>query len=131
MAEAWLLELERTLAESELGVAVVTVASVARRGLVLDEDELRAAARRALFVLAAGGDPARGLDLNGPAVSTLAADLDAPERREALEAGLQQLRADAAGLPHVSEAVNALLDAPETAWRAFACALLAEQLAED
>ena len=82
-------------------------------------------------MLAAGGDPSRGLDLDGPAVLGLASDLDAPERREALEDGLFRLLEDAKGLPHVSEAVRGLLAAPDLAWRAYACSLLAEELAED
>ena len=96
----------------------------------LDEDEVNAATRRALFVLAAGGDPARGLDLNGSAVTRLADDLADDERRAALARGLNALRAGTAGLPHLSETVHALIDAPETAWRAYACSLLAEELAE-
>ena len=53
-------------------------------------DELRAATRRAQLVLAAGGDPHRGLDLDGPAVERLAEELDSTERRAALEHGLAQ-----------------------------------------
>ena len=82
-------------------------------------------------MLAAGGDPSRGLDLDGPAVQTLASDLDAPDRRETLEDGLFRLLEDATGLPHASEAVRALLAAPDLAWRAYACSLLAEELAGD
>lgn len=126
--EPWLDHLEATLANVELAVAVVTAAAVAGRDVAIDEDELRGAARRAVFVLAAGGDPERGLELDGPAVSTFARDIDTGGRREALEAGLERLAAAATGLPHVSETVRGLLDAPETAWRAFACSLLAEEL---
>ena len=61
----------------------------------------------------------------------LAGDLDAPERREALEDGLFRLLEVGKGLPHVSEAVRALLAAPDLAWRAYACSLLAEELADD
>ncbi len=131
MREAWLDQLEALLAGADEATAVVTVASVAGRELELDPDELRGAGRRALLVLAAGGDPSRGLDLDGPAVLGLASELDAPERREALEDGLFRLLGDAKGLPHVSEAVQALLATPDVAWNAYACSLLAEQLAED
>jgi hypothetical protein len=130
MREAWLDQLEALLVESDEATAVVTVASVAGRALELDPEEVRGAGRRALLVLAAGGDPSRGLDLDGPAVLGLASDLDAPERREALEDGLFRLLEDAKGLPHVSEAGQALLAAPDLAWRAYACSLLAEELAE-
>jgi hypothetical protein len=129
--EPWLVELERLASEADLATALVTVASVAGRDVPIGDDETRAAGRRALLVLASGGDPSRGLDLHGPAVERLAAELDAPERRSALATGLVRLRDDTIGLRHVSEAIKALIDAPETAWRAYAAAVLAEQLAED
>ena len=131
MREAWLDQLETLLAGADEATAVVTVASVAGRELELDPDELRGAGRRALLVLAAGGDPSRGLDLDGPAVLGLASELDAPERREALEDGLFRLLDDAKGLAHVSEAARGLLAAPDLAWHAYACSLLAEELGED
>jgi hypothetical protein len=129
--EPWLEQLEELLAGADDAVAVTTVASVAGRAIELDEDELRASARRALLVLASGGDPSRGLDLDGPAVSRLADELDEPERRGALEDGLFRLLEVSTGYPHVSESVRALLAAQDVAWRAYACSLLAEQLAED
>jgi hypothetical protein len=129
--EPWLEQLEELLAGAEEAVAVTTVASVAGRRIELDEGELRAAARRALLVLTSGGDPTRGLDLDGPAVSRLAEELDEPERRDALEDGLFGLLEGSTGFAHVSETVRALLAAREVAWRAYACSLLAEQLAED
>jgi hypothetical protein len=110
-------------------VVVVTLAAVAGSAIEVDDEELRSAGRRALLVLAAGGDPHRGLDLRGPAVGELAAELDHPERRTKLADALGRLRSDVAGLPHVSEALQALLADPETAWRAYACSVLAEQLA--
>ena len=131
MPEPWLADLERTLAEDAddtLAVGVVVLASVAGAVVVLDEDERHGAVRRALLLLAAGGDPNRGLDLNGRAVAALAADLDEPERRQALLSALSGLATDAEGLPHVCEALHALADAPEVAWRAYACSLLAQEL---
>lgn len=75
----WLLDLERSLAErggpEDLAVALVVLASVAGARVPIGEDEVRAAARRALLLLAAGGDPERGLDLDGRPVSALADDL--------------------------------------------------------
>jgi hypothetical protein len=124
----WLDQLETIVADAEAGVAVVTVASVAGRDVRLDDDEVHGEVRRALLVLAAGGDPERGLDLNGPAVVRFAEELDAPERRAGLAAGLERLAAEALGHPHTSELVHALRDDPETAWRAYACAVLAEEL---
>jgi hypothetical protein len=130
----WLADLERSLAEDvdgSLAVGLVVLASVAGRSVPLPEDEVRGATRRALLLLAAGGDPARGLDLNGRAVTALADDLEEPPRRDELLAGLGRLRDETEGLPHVSEALHALLEAPEIAWRAFCCALLAAELDAD
>ena len=107
------------------------LASAAGAGVPLDDDERRGAARSALLLLVAGGDPSRGLDLNGRAVTALAEELDAPDRRAALARGLEELRAEASGLAHVSEALHALAEEPEIAWRAFACSLLAGEFDED
>ena len=113
MLAPWLADLERSLAEDAddtLAVGLVVLASIAGADVRVDEDERHGAVRRALLLLAAGGDPNRGLDLNGRAVSTLAADLDEPERREAL---------------------HALANAPDVAWRAYACSLLAQELDDE
>jgi hypothetical protein len=129
--ERWLAQLERRLAaggEEELAEILVSLAFVAGQAIELTEDERRAAARRALVLLAAGGDPARGLDLHGRPVSALAADLDAPERRLALERGIVGLIDLARPLPHVHEALRGLLREPDIAWRAYAAAILAEEL---
>jgi hypothetical protein len=131
MREPWLDQLEALLAGADEATAVVTVASVAGREIQVDGEELRGAGRRALLVLAAGGDPSRGLDLDGPAVIGLASELDAQGRRDALEDGLFRLLEAAKGLPHVSEAVRGLIASRDVAWRAYACSLLAEQLAGD
>jgi hypothetical protein len=53
-------------------------------------------------------------------VAELARDLDAPERREALQAVLADV-----------EGADALRADPELAWRAYACGLLAEELGAD
>jgi hypothetical protein len=128
----WLLKLERTLAEDEgtqeLATALVVLASVAGREVHVDEQEAHGATRRALLLLSAGGDPSRGLDLHGRAVTSLADDLRTVDRQLALEDGVRQLRLEAEGLPHVSEALHALADTPDVAWRAYAAGLLAEEL---
>jgi hypothetical protein len=132
--DPWLADLEQTLAEDAddmLAVGVVVLASIAGAEVHVDEEERHGAVRRALLLLAAGGDPNRGLDLNGRAVSALAAELDDPRRREALLSGLAGIAGDAQGLPHVSEALHALTDAPEVAWRAYACSLLARELDDE
>ena len=134
MAPAWLLQLEHALAEGDgeaLATAVVVIAAVAGRGVHVSDAERVAATRRATLLLAAGGDPARGLDLNGRAVSAIADELRSVDRQLALESGLATVRIDATGLAHVSEAVHALIDAPDVAWRAYACSLLAEELGDE
>jgi hypothetical protein len=128
----WLVELERSLGEDDdnenLAVGLVVLASVAGREVPVENDVVRGAARRALLLLAAGGDPERGLDLDGRAVTAMAEELRTVDRQLALEQGLVDLRFQAEGLPHASEAVHGLIHAPEVAWRAYAAGLLAEEL---
>ena len=132
---AWLLGLEQSLAggegTEELATALVVLASVAGRDVHVEPAEVRGAARRALVLLGAGGDPTGGLDLHGRAVTAMADELRTVDRQLALEDGIRQLRVEASGLPHVSEAVHALADTPDVAWRAYAASLLAEELAGD
>jgi hypothetical protein len=129
---SWLRGLEGSLAEDESGdglaTALVVLASVAGQEVQLGEEEAHGASRRALLLLTAGGDPDRGLDLNGRAVTALAEEVRTVDRQLALERGLDELKAEAKGLPHVSEALTALRAAPDVAWRAYACSLLAEEL---
>jgi hypothetical protein len=131
---AWLVNLERSLAEGEgteaLATGVVVLATVAGRDVHVEEDEARGAARRALLLLSTGGDPDRGLDLHGRAVTAMAEDLRTVDRQLALEEGLRQLRVQAEGLPHVSEALHGLTEAPDVAWRAYAAGVLAQALEE-
>jgi hypothetical protein len=130
-----LRELEGALAgdteDDELPTALVVLASIAGREVLVTEDEVHGATRRSLLLLAAGGDPECGLDLNGRAVAGLADELRTSDRQLALERGLEGLAADIARaeLPHVAEAVKALRTTPDVAWRAYACSLLAEELA--
>ena len=97
----------------------------------VDEAELGAARRRAMLVLAAGGDPHRELVPDDVAVARLADELDDPERRAALAAALDGLAADAEGLVAVTDALDALRGDPELAWRVYALALLADELADE
>jgi len=130
----WLDRLEARLAGDEgdeLAVALVSLAYAAGQDVVLPAGERRAVGRRALLLLATGGDPGRGLDLDGRAVVAFAGELDAPARRAALAAGIDDLRRLARGHPHVSEALRALAAEPDIAWRAFAAAVLAEELEGD
>jgi hypothetical protein len=106
------------------------LAYVAVQSLELDETEVRGARRRALLVLASGGDPRRELEPDARAVSVLADELDSRERRDALHDALKRLRERAEGLAAVSAALDHLLADETLAWRWAACALLAEELAE-
>jgi hypothetical protein len=124
-------QLEGTLGGADESEAFAPLAFLASRAVALDADELSAARRRALLLLAAGGDPHRELELDGRAVRALAADLDAPGARAQLAAALAALRDDAAGLARVSSALDALLAAPDLSWRWLAATLLAEELAAE
>ncbi len=109
----------------ELGVALAWLVG---DEIGLPEDEVNAARRRAMLVLAAGGDPHRELGVQEVAAERLAAELDAPERRAALDGALAAL--DTSGLPRVAKAVETLRSSPDAAWRTLALALLADELAE-
>ena len=111
----------------ELAAALAYVAS---RAVGFDDDELRAARRRGVLLLATGGDPRRELDPDGRPVASVAADLETPARRVALLAALRELESQAAGLPRVGEALAALLADGDVAWRWLACALLADELTD-
>jgi hypothetical protein len=110
-------------ARTTSGVDLVVLAYVAGQEVPLEDAERNAALRRALLVFAAGGPLHREPTLNDPAVTELAGDIDSPERRAALATAVERLDAD-------PEALERLRD-PETAWRAYACALLADALGED
>src|SRR5437588_12439802 len=125
MTRRWLEQVERTAGGDD---AVAVLAWLAGAGLDIDA---HAAIRRALLLLAAGGDPHRALELDGRAVRALAAELDTPERRAALAHGLVALRAEAGGLPAVEAALDRLLGDADLAWHAYAAGLLGEELAED
>lgn len=109
----------------ELGVAL---AWLVRDDVAFDEEELKAARRRAMLVLAAGGDPHRELSPGSVAAERLAAELDAPARRRELDTALAAL--DTSGLPRVEATVRSLRDDPEAAWRTLALALLADEISE-
>ncbi|HEY2072036.1 MAG TPA: hypothetical protein VGG88_00535 [Gaiellaceae bacterium] len=117
------------LEQSDLDLRVALVWLV-RDEIGIAEDDLNAARRRAMFVLAAGGDPHRDLDYDSVAAERLAGELDTPERRAALAAALDRLMPDAEGLPGVTASLGVLRSQPDLAWRSLALALLADELAE-
>jgi len=128
---AFLQTLESRLAAGEEVEVEVSLSLLASQAVQIGEDELRAARRRAVQLLAAGGDPRRDLDPEGRAVTALAADLDAPTRRQALVAGLESLRETVEGLPGIAERLEGLLANEEQAWRWLACTLLGEELVKE
>jgi len=107
------------------------LAYVAGQDVELDADELAGARRRAMLLLASGGDPHRALELDCRAVTALADDVDTPSRRAQLTHGLEELRLQTFGLPRLAAALERLLGDADLAWRAYAAALLAEELAAD
>jgi hypothetical protein len=119
--------LERAPAE-EMWTAL---AFIAGRQVTYDEDERNAALRRAEFLLAAGGDPHRRLDLYGRAATALAADLDSPAARAALRHGLDELESETDGLRGAEEALRLLRADPDLAWQCYAAAVLADELSGD
>jgi hypothetical protein len=119
------------LERQELANAETILAYVAGAEVELPDAELNEARRRALLLLAAGGDPHRELGLNDRAVKALAADLWSERRREQLLAGLDELVLRARELPLVRSTLLALVRDPELAWRLYALALLAEELGEE
>jgi len=118
------------LEQSDLDLRVALVWLV-RDEVGIGEDDLDAARRRAMFVLAAGGDPHRELDYDSVAAERLAGELDSPERRAALAEALDGLgaEAEAEGLPAVAASLRALRSQPDLAWRSLALALLADEIA--
>ena len=111
--------------------AAATLAFVAMERVPFEPDELAAAVRRALLVLAAGGDLRRELSLGDRAVTGLAEDIDRPGLRNDLAAALQELRQKADGLRGASTALDALIADPDGAWLALAAAVLADELTDD
>ena len=124
-------ELEPSLREWGDAQACAMLALVARDQVSVPAEELQSALRRALLVLAAGGDPHRELELDGPAVTRFADELDSPARRAELEASLRGLHEQAAGLPRAAFLLDALIEDRDLAWRSLAVALLADELADE
>ena len=121
--------LEESGLDPRAGELLVMLCWLVQEDVAVPEAELNSARRRAMFILAAGGDPHRDLDLGSVATERLAAELETPERRAALGTALDAL--PTADLPAVAGAVEALRAEPELAWRSFALALLADEIADE
>jgi hypothetical protein len=125
----WLEQIEAARPpEDEL---LAMLAWVAGQSVEIDPEERNGALRRALLVHASGGGLERELTLDSRAGEMLAVDLDdeAGLRRAALGRGLAAMREEAARLPFVRDVLGRLLADMQLAWRAYAVALLAEELA--
>ena len=114
----------------ELGDPLPVLAYVAGQAIELDDEELNGARRRALLIVAAGGDPHRDLDVDDRPVKALAADLYTEERREQLGRSIDALALRVRELPVAREAALFLAGDVDLAWRLFSLGLLAEELAE-
>jgi hypothetical protein len=119
------------LERGELGNREAVLAYLAGGEVDLAHSDLNEARRRALLLLAAGGDPHRELGVDDRAVKALAADLWTEERRDRLAGGLDALALQARDLTLVRDTVIKLASDLDLAWRLFALALLAEALGDD
>jgi hypothetical protein len=114
----------------ELGDPLPVLAYLAGQSVQLDEAELNGARRRALLLVAAGGDPHRELDVDDRAVKAIAADLYTRERRDELARSIDALVLRVRDLPGARKAAVFLAGDVDLAWRLLALALLAEELSE-
>jgi hypothetical protein len=121
----------RSLERAELEDQLVMLGYLAGRGVDIDAAEANAALRRASLLLVSGGDPRRRLELHSRAVGSVAGDVDTPQRRQQLAAGLEGLEAETHALAGAAEALGILRADQELAWRCFAAALLAEELGSE
>jgi hypothetical protein len=110
----------------ELGDPLPVLAYLAGQAIELDEEELNGARRRALLIVAAGGDPHRELEVDDRAVKSLAADLYTDGRRLELGRSVDALVLRVRDLTTVREAALFLAGDIDLAWRLFSLALLVE-----
>jgi hypothetical protein len=112
----------------ELGDPLPVLAYVAGLSVAINVDELNAARRRALLLVAAGGDPHRELGVDDRPVKALAADLYTDERRQQLGRALDAIVLRVRDFPTAREAALFLVGDIDLAWRVYALSLLAEEL---
>src|SRR5258705_13809363 len=113
----------------ELGDPLPVLAYIAGQSVAIDVEDLNGGRRRALLLVAAGGDPHRDLDVDDRAVKALAADLYTDERREQLGHSIDALVLLVRERPVAREAALFLAADIDLAWRLFSLSLLAEELA--
>jgi hypothetical protein len=114
----------------ELGDPLPVLAYVAGASIEIDDSELNGARRRALLLVAAGGDPHRELDVDDRAVKSIAADLFTTDRRAQLARGIDELVLRVRDLPAARAGAIFLAGDVDLAWRLYTLGLLAEELAE-
>ncbi len=122
-------ELLARIDAGDLGDPLPVLAYVAGEALDLDEAELNGARRRALLLVAAGGDPDRELDVDDRAVKAIASDLYTDERRDLYARSLDAVVVRVRDLPRAREAALFLAGDVDLAFRLYALGLLAEELA--
>jgi hypothetical protein len=113
----------------ELGDPLPILAYIAGQAVEIDDEDLNGGRRRALLLVAAGGDPHRDLDVDDRAVKALAADLYTDERRQQLGRSIDALVLRVRERPLAREAALFLAGDVDLAWRLFSLSLLAEELA--
>ena len=114
----------------ELGDPLPILAYLAGQSVEIANEDLNGARRRALLLVAAGGDPHRELEVDDRAVKALAADLYTDDRREQLGRSIDALVLRVRERPVAREAALFLAGDVDLAWRLFSLSLLAEELAE-
>jgi hypothetical protein len=112
----------------ELGDPLPVLAYLAGQEVTIAEEVLNGARRRALLLVAAGGDPHRELEVDDRAVKALAADLYTDELRTALARSIDAVVLRVRDLPVAREAALFLAGDVDLAWRLYALGLLAEEL---
>jgi hypothetical protein len=122
-------ELLERVDAGELGDPLPVLAYLAGEAVEIPDEELNGARRRAVLLVAAGGDPHRELGVDDRAVRSLAADLFNDERRAQLGTGIDAVVLLVRELPTAREAALFLAADVDLAWRLFALGLLAEELA--
>lgn len=123
-----LADLLQRVDAGELGDPLPVLAYLAGDGVVDDEAELNGALRRALLLVAAGGDPRRELGVDDRAVKAVAADLYTHDRRAALGRRVDELVLAVRDLPRARDAALYLAGDVDLAWRLYALGLLAAEL---
>lgn len=113
----------------ELGDPLPVLAYIAGQAVEIDDEALNGSRRRALLLVAAGGDPHRELDIDDRAVKALAADLYTDERRDQLGRSIDALVLRVRERTAAREAALFLAGDVDLTWRLFALSLLAEELA--